>query len=344
MAGMTVDKRELLAASLHNQFLLAPAPRARVVSSLCGLQAQFANYPRHALRIRASDHDHDSWNKGLVKTWTFRGTLHLVPERELGLYLSALDAPQKWDDAWGIARRSKPRLAAMLLDWIRDGVREREELKARCRAKGVPAETLDRVFHGWGGLMKEMCLRGMIAYAPGTKKHFHPCSAVERPERDAARREILRRYFTHLGPATLADCAVFTGMTKKTLRELLDRHPLPLRSLKCDGEEYFYIRRWDGGATVPRCLFLAGFDQLLLAYKDRSRLVPDAHRNKVVTNTGIIHPTLLVDGMVRAKWKLAGGTLTVTPFETLSAKRRKVIKDEAKRLFGGESAETVFAG
>ncbi len=334
------DKRALLLASLHNQFILSPAPQRVVVSSLLGLQAQFANYPKHALRIRASDHDPHRWNDGLVKTWTFRGTLHLVREDELGLYLSALGKPKSWDDAWDIAAGKKPRLAKIILGWIHDGVTHREDLKTRCRARGVDGELLENIFHGWGGLMKEMCLRGLVAYAPGTGKHFHPCPDVVWQGQRKARLELLRRYFQRLGPATLEDCAVFTGMRRKSIEELAQK--LPLRSVECDGKEYFHIDplRLDG--DIPPCLFLAGFDQLHLAYKDRTRLVPDKHRLKVVTNTGIIHPTVALDGQVCAKWKLAGRTLRVVPFERLNQKKRRTIEKTARRVFDSDIDEVVI--
>lgn len=71
--------------------------------------------------------------------------------------------------------------------------------------------------------------------------------------------------------------------------------------------------------------------------------MPDAHRYKVVTNTGIIHPTVLLDGQVRAKWKVVKETLVVTPFERISIKRQKAVKRAAKRVFGKEVAEVAFA-
>lgn len=335
------EKCELLAVSLNKQFLLEKSSRIGVVAALCGLQAQFANYPMHALRIRAADYHPATWTNGLVKTWTFRGTLHLVPRAELGLYLSAMGVPEKWDDNWGIGRRRKPRLSGLLLDWVRGGACEREELKRLCRGHGVKEDVLENVFHGWGGLMKEMCQRGLIVYAPGTRKHFLACDGLEFHERDTARAALLERYFLHLGPATMEDCATFFGWTRKTLAELLRARPLPLKSVTCEGAEYWYLGDWNPG-EIPACLFLAGFDQLLLAYKDRSRLVDDKHRPDVVTNTGIIHPTVMIEGRIRAKWKMTGKTVSVTPFGRLGRNRRKLVADTAMRIFAGEADDVAF--
>ena len=337
-----IDDRELLLASLDNQHLLDRVDMASVVSNLCGLQAQFANNPAHALRFRAYDFDEASWQDGLVKTWTFRRTIHVVRRDELGLFLSAQGVPDKWDDEWGVSRRIKPRLSANIVAWIREGNGGREALKERCRAKGVDEEVLANVFHGWGGLLKEICQRGLAAYVPGTEKRFIACDAVDFMERDEARAILLRRYFTRLGPATIADCATFMGLTPKTVLGVLDRFPLPLQSVGGRGGEYFYLREWDARREIPECVFLAGFDQLLMAYRDRRRLVDDKHKGCVVTNTGIVHPTIVVGGRVRAKWRKDGKTLRVTPFVSLSLRRRRRVEEAGEALFAGAVREVVF--
>ena len=48
-------KEMLLYNSLKGLYLLDKADTHRVVSDLMGLQAQFANYPKASLKIRASD-------------------------------------------------------------------------------------------------------------------------------------------------------------------------------------------------------------------------------------------------------------------------------------------------
>lgn len=340
----TVDKRELLLASLDKQFLLGKGRKEQIVSSLCGLQAQFANNTGYALRIRAEDYSNHDWNEGLVKTWTFRHTLHAVRRDELGLFLSAQGLPEEWDDSWGLSRRVKPKWSSLLHGWIREGVAEREELKKKCLEKGISSDVMEIVFHGWGGLISEMCYRGMIAYQPGTLKRFVACDDFLPMERDLARAEILARYFRHLGPATMRDCAAFAGFKRSTIAAVLEKHPLPLEAVHCDGEDYWYLGEWDGSKNIPACLFLAGFDQLLLAYRDRSRLLDDKHKPDVVTNTGIIHPTILVDGKLKAKWKKDGKVVRITPFAKLAIRTRKKIAAIARRLFGEDISEVAFAG
>jgi hypothetical protein len=172
---MEIDLRGLLLASLNNQHLLEKVPCLTIASELCGLQAQFANNPKHALRIRASDFNEDTWEEGLVKIWTFRKTLHTVPQSEIGLFLSARGGPDGWHSGWDLESSRMEYWSKFLLKNIESGISGREALKGKCREKDMSQEEERNVFHGWGGLIYEMNRRGIIAYVPGTAKDFVLC-------------------------------------------------------------------------------------------------------------------------------------------------------------------------
>jgi len=340
---MKIDKEQLLYARLKNQFLIERAPCAAVVSALCGLQAQFANNPKHALRIRAGDFDESSWSDGLVKVWSLRHTLHTVRLDELGLFLSASGVPEKWEDAWGLKGNQVEHAALFLLEQIRFGVDEREELRKACREAGFRQEELDKIFHGWGGVFYEMNQRGLIAYHPGTRKKFLPCSGVSFMETNEARALVLSRYFQAYGPATLEDCAAFTGYKKREILGLIERHGIMLRSVSVGGADYFYLGVLPGVGTIPPCLFLAGFDQMIMGYKNRECILEDEFKREVITTSGIILPTVLLNGRISARWRIDGARLIIVPFVKLSKKDRSTIAAYGKMLFGSAMIN-VFAG
>ncbi|NLM42181.1 MAG: winged helix DNA-binding domain-containing protein [Firmicutes bacterium] len=328
-------------ASLRNLHLLQKADKATVVADLLGLQSQFANNPKYALQIRAADFTEDTWQQGLVKTWTFRGTLHAVLEEDLGLFLSAVGVADTWDDRWGLDPALKPYWAERLRNWIAAGITEREALKEKCLEAGMERETLESVFYGWGGLLRDMCSRGMIAYAVSTAKHFVPCSPTLM-ETGEARKEVIRRYFRAFGPATLSDCAYFTGWRVRETAQLVEEANLPLRSISYQGREYFYLGELPTEGAIPECLFLAGFDQLIMGYKDRSRFLDDEDKAKVTTNTGIVFPTILLRGRLKARWKKEGAKILVTPFRPLRKNEQKLIVEKARDVFRSEMQEVVF--
>lgn len=336
-----LTRRELLALSLSGLHLLKKADRRTVVSSLGGLQAQFAMNPRESLRIRARDFDENRWSDGLVKLWTFRNTLHAVNADEAGLYLSAKGENGDWDDGWGIPRRVKPYWSRFLLEQVRSGVGEREALKEACRRRGMDEDSLSTIFHGWGGLLKEMADRGMIAYEGGTGKRFVALTDVAWLPREEALRTLMARYFRHYGPATLTDCATFMGLPMTQARPLFQKLLPQLTAWTCEGKTYYTLGE-PAACSLPPCLFLAGFDPLIMGYKDRSRFLDPADKTQVMTNTGICFPTVLVRGRLRARWKVTGKTLRITAFAPLTPADRERIEARGRRLFAGRDLSVVF--
>jgi len=115
--------------------------------------------------------------------------------------------------------------AAVQLDRCRYHPKERPQRAGPGERHGAGGaeEGLPRL----GGLLRDMCSRGMIAYAPGTGKEFVPCFDVEFVDRRTARQEVIRRYFQTFGPATFTDCAYFTGFRQREVAELVEQAGLP---------------------------------------------------------------------------------------------------------------------
>lgn len=342
----TLTKRELLAQSLARQHLLRRADRLRVASDLCGLQAQFSTGPREALRIRARDFAEDGWMAGLVKIWSHRGTIHVVPATELGLHLSARGNTGPLTEAWhgwGIPRDKIERWADFILEQVAAGVGERGELKRACLAASMEPDLAPCIFNGWGGLPKEMCDRGLLVYEAGTSKRFSlPPAAPAWMPQDEARAVFVRRYFEHFGPATVADCAAFLGYKPGEVSELARRAALPLREISCDDVTLFYLGDLDPRARVPGCVYLAGFDQLVLGYRDRARFARPEDLPHVTNRAGIVFPIVLYRGRACARWKRAGVRLVVTEFRPLSQTARDAIAARGRRLFAGEKVRVEF--
>ena len=78
------------------------------------------------------------------------------------------------------------------------------------------------------------------------------------------------------------------------------------------------------------------FDNLLLAHKDRTRVVADEHRKRVYLPGLRVAATILVDGFVRGAWHIdkakGAATLVIEPFEALQKTDRDVLAEEGERL------------
>lgn len=334
---MTSDEIKL--RQLAGQHLLARTDTLTATESLCGIQAQFMSNVLHSLRLRCGSTD----TVGLVKNWTVRGTIHVFAAADLPLFLSCgehcredrWDIPSFWNrrSDWTLTPRRQEYLSRVILDALAEAPRSREELKAVCRAAGMTEAEESSMFHPWGGGIRELCERGFIHYAAAEEKIFFLSPAFVPISREKAKLELARRYFTHLAPATVHDAQYFFHTTAAQVKKWLAG--LPVQSVQCGGNTYFYIETgMPYVRDIPRCLFLAGFDQLLLGYEKRESLyLAPGHVRNIFNLGGIVMPALLLDGRVTGRWKQKDGRLKLELFSPVSPGDRLVIEEQAHSLW-----------
>ncbi len=80
----------------------------------------------------------------------------------------------------------------------------------------------------------------------------------------------------------------------------------------------------------PRLLPM--WDNALLAYADRARLIPPEYRKVVIRMNGDVLPTELVDGYVAGVWRTVPAGVEVTAFRTLPAAAWEALASEAAAL------------
>lgn len=325
---------EILLRRLASQHLLSSADCRTTAGELCGVQAQFLSNALHALAIRCDKAD----TGGLVKSWTLRGTVHVFPAEDLPLFLHHGRRRQlrpcdtlEGDERVTAARKAY--FAQKILEEISAGRDTREELKAACAAAGMTPEEGESIFNPWGGLLRALCEQGKICHKVQEKKAFCLCPPFEPMEEGEARLELARRYFAHYGPATVKDAAYFFGTTQADIRACLER--LPVTAEEWEGRTYYSIpgAEIDTG-EVPECLFLAGFDPLMLGYeKTESLFLPREHLRGIFSLAGIVMPAVLLRGRVVGRWKRTGRKAAVTLFEPVDEAGRRHIEDRAHRLW-----------
>jgi hypothetical protein len=173
--------------------------------------------------------------------------------------------------------------------------------------------------------------------------------AIEEPEEHdptEARAEILRRYLAAFGPATRRDVMAWAMMLVPEVQRALDRLE-PLRRFRDEhGRELLDVPRAplpDPDTPAP-VRFLPKWDNVLLAFADRTRVLPEEHRRTVIRANGDVAQTFLVDGVVAGMWRVDGGRVVAEPFEPLPRAALRDVEDEAARLeafLAASSAGTV---
>jgi len=150
---------------------------------------------------------------------------------------------------------------------------------------------------------------------------------------------LVPRYLAAFGPATPADMQTWSGMPR--LKPVFEKLRPRLRTFRDErGLELFDVPdapRPEPDAIAP-VRFLPDFDRLRLAHADRTRIVPEEHRPRLITKNLRVPAAFLCDGFVRGTWQLTrrskAATLTVTPFEVLPRQAVTDLTDEGHRLLG----------
>lgn len=349
---MTVD--ELKVRQLTNQYLIVPSDRLTVVRDLCGIQSQFMVNAMHSLKIRCNDYDESTVKDGLVKNWTIRGTVHVFAEDDLGLFLHCDNGKNyrrnEWSgksfwnqrEVWALAPERQKYLAEVILEALKEESHTRDELKVICRENGMTEAEENSMFDQWGGGIRELCERGFMNYVVQEKKAYCLSPAFSPVPQEEAELEMARRYFTNIAPATIHDAMYFFHASAAQVKKWLSA--LPVTETECGGKTYYYIENGKSYVhDIPECLFLAGFDQLMLGYEKKESLYLEPEHMRAIFNlAGIVMPSVMLNGQVVGKWKKKGHKLSITLFTAVGEHGESVIREKAESLWEDITAIEIF--
>ncbi len=139
---------------------------------------------------------------------------------------------------------------------------------------------------------------------------------------------VVRAYLAAYGPATRDDVKQFTGFR-------LGQIDPALEGLRVVDDGLFDVprpRRAAADVHAP-VRFLPAFDSILLAHRDRSRIVPPEYVDAVFNKrNATTKNTFTVDGFVAGAWRIEKRRLVVQPFTPLPRKWQRQIDEEGARL------------
>ena len=306
------------------------------------MQAQYSPSPYIGLWSRVRDFKREELEAALAaqlvyKATLMRGTLHLVSARQFDLFRLASRFPRH---VWTAG-------PTQLAERGIDVEALREEILAALDVKPLKKPELERAFrHRIPAELPDWVSFSVVLYAAinhhedarfghfaGSRYRRAPLSEAD-PE--DAMRAVVTSYLAAFGPATRADLAQWLGRSVGMFSGALDSLDLVTFQAE-DGRKLFDMvdaPRPDAALPAP-VRFLPKWDNLLLAYDRRERVLPEALRKTVIRKNGDVLPTFLVDGIVAGSWEAplkAHAVMSLAPFSALSIKNRRAVEREAESL------------
>ena len=136
----------------------------------------------------------------------------------------------------------------------------------------------------------------------------------------SALQTLVRRYLEGFGPASIADMAQFAMVQRARAKAAVQALGGSLVQLEGPGGTVLYDvpgGPLPAGDTPAPPRLMAMWDSILLAYADRSRVIPPGYRALVSRMNGDVLPTLLVDGYVAGVWRAVQEGIEATAFHPL---------------------------
>ena len=290
----------------------AAADAAEAARAVIGIQAQDVRAAGLAIRSRVSGVTRAEVDAApLVRTWTVRGTAHLIAADDLP-WIDALTGPRnrRRFDALMVKRENLDVARAILepaIDILAAGPMTRAALIERLEERGLPSlgEYSINVLMPW------LASSGrLVGLADGTFVATDPPPPVDE---DEALATLARRYLAGYGPASAADLARWSGLPITACRRALEA----AGTLERLGE-LLALPNIGPPSPAPAAKLLGAFDTALLGWASREPIVAAAHDRRIGGGGGMIRAVVLIDGRAVATWKLTGSgprRLLIEPFD-----------------------------
>ncbi len=314
MTNSVIVRQRLLSQKISESTCTKPA---EIVSWFGAMQAQDYLAAKWAIGLRlpgATDVliEQAIADRSIVRTWAFRGTLHMIAAEDVRWMLTLLRPRlhritgthcRKLDLNETLLLKSQ----AIMTHALQGGKElTRPELKAALEQGGILTHDLRLnlvlVRAAIDGVICCGCRRGKEFTYTLLDEWTPITNTVDHSE---ALAELTMRYFRSHGPATIADFVWWSGLTVADAKAGLELVKSSLLQEVINGQSYWMIPPTiDLNEPLANVYLLPSFDEYLVAYKDRRAALGTVDFSQIVSaGNGIFKPVIVSGGQVIGTWK-----------------------------------------
>lgn len=319
---------------LHNHLILDTGldKPEEVVRWLGAVQAQDLAGAKWGVGLRCKGCSEtvveQSFNSGaILRTHLMRPTWHFVAPEDIR-WLLALTAPSVHTRLAYMYRQCEldatilNKSAQVIVESLRGGNQlTRPELALALAKAGIVAAGM-RLAH----LLMYAELEGVICSGAQRGKQSTYALLDERVPiakaltRDEALAELVQRYFTSHGPATLADFAGWSGLKMADAKAGLEMVKSDLETEKIDQQTYIYAASsLTSHPRVPTAFLLPPYDEYTIAYKHHEAILQPSFVEQA--RNSLFGGVIAINGLVTGYWRrtfIKGEVaIELAPFRTL---------------------------
>lgn len=287
-----------------------------VVEWMGAMQAQDYNMSRWAIGLRlpgsTAESVDEAADKGeIIRTHALRPTWHWVTSDDI-YWMLELTAPQNRssmksrDRALGLDEEIYSKSNNIIGNAVNSGRHlTREELVAELVKGNVPVDQ-NRASHLlFRAEIEEIVCSGMVkAGKPTYALLSGRVSKVRRLKKDQAIATLAEKYFFSHGPATIQDFSWWSGLSVSLSKQGLESVKSALISETINSQEYWFNpSRSPDRSAKDLTIFLPGYDEFIISYRDRTASVPTAINKIAISSNGIFWPVIIRGGEVAGIWK-----------------------------------------
>lgn len=362
MTRRDIDQDKICRFVLHKQHLAEPSRATGkklvgVVKDVCGLHAQVASTPYLSLFNRIKDFQKDDLTRALydqrslVKIWGVRATVHIVATDQVAEYYQAtryaggrhpLRIEPGHRQILKLLDAKGPLTAQEIADALPELAKRVQTPQGEMSAGAIRLRELTQ-----STILVPVTPRGDWTSSLHTYTGFStwlPKVDLAAVSEADARTRVISRYLAGFGPATVDDIAWWMGISKAAVAEALHGMRRKVAEIEVAGlDGRFIVLKSDLEALVrfspgpDACQLLPKFDPYIMGYKNRQRLIPARHENKVYRSSRAeVLPCIVANGRIIGTWdyKQTNRRLVInlSVFEKITTSLARAITPQAERL------------